>query len=78
MYSKDNGKPTSGVLIDSSMILYRDFKKLMWLTALVLRAMKNLKTRMHGEEPSSSLSTVEYAYTEIVWICKTVHNQVTD
>ena len=29
MHSKDNGKPTSGVLIDSSMISYRDFKKLM-------------------------------------------------
>ena len=67
----------TGLLIDSSMISltnifepqkYRDFKKLIRLTALVLRAVKNFKTGTRGEEPNGLLSTGEYALEEILWI----------
>ena len=47
---------------------YRDFKKLIRLTALVLRAVKNFKTGTRGEEPNGLLSTGEYALEEILWI----------
>ena len=47
---------------------YRDFKKLIRLTALVLRAVKNFKTETRGEEPNGLLSNGEYALEEILWI----------
>lgn len=67
----------TGLLIDSSMISltnivepqkYRDFKKLIRLTALVLRAVKNFKTGTRGEAPNGLLSTGEYALEEFLWI----------
>ena len=42
--------------------------KLIRLTALVLRAVKNFKTGTRGEEPNGLLSTGEYALEEILWI----------
>ena len=40
----------------------------MQLTALVFRAVQNFETGTRNKEPSSPLSTGEYAYAEILWI----------
>ena len=77
MRLKGKPKSSTGLIVSASMTSltrifdpekYGEFKKLIRVTALVLRAVHNFKSGAHGETLAGPLSTEEYAYAENLWL----------